>query len=63
MAAVIDHDTSLALPFGKRVVEALKPYDIEPYLDFAADFYVVVDLNRFPLSERGRLSEAVQALT
>lgn len=62
--AAIDHDTSLALPFGKRVIEVLKPYDIEPHLDFVAEFYVVVDLNRFPLSERkGRLAEAIQALT
>ncbi|BFI96230.1 MAG: hypothetical protein RSP_17400 [Rhodanobacter sp.] len=61
--AAIDHDTSLALPFGKRVIEALKPYDIEPHLDYVADFFVV-DLNRFPLSERrGRLSQAIQALT
>lgn len=61
--AVIDHDTSLALPFGRRVIEALKPYDIEPHLDYVADFYVVVDLNRFSLSERkGRLAEAIQVL-
>jgi hypothetical protein len=61
--AAIDHDTSLALPFGQRVIEALKPYDIEPYLDYVADFYVVVDLSRFPLRDRkGRLAEAIQAL-
>lgn len=61
--AAIDHDTSLALPFGRRVIEALKPHDIEPHLDFVADFYVVVDLNRFPLRERyGRLFEAIQAI-
>ena len=61
--APIDHDTKLALPFGRRVIEALKPYDIEPHLDFVADFYVVVDLNRFPPTERrGRLAEAVWAL-
>ena len=61
--SAIDHDTSLALPFGRRVIEALKPYDIEPHLDFVSDLYVVVDLNRFPLSERnGRLFEAIQAL-
>lgn len=39
--AAIDHDTSLALPFDKWVIEALKPYDIELHLDFVADFYVV----------------------
>lgn len=61
--AAIAHDTSLALPFGQRVIEALKPYDIEPHLDYVADFYVVVDLNRFPHSERkGRLADAVRAL-
>jgi hypothetical protein len=59
-----DHDTSLALPFGKRVIEALKPYDVEPHLDFVVDHYVVVDLNRYSLGKRkGRLAEAIQALT
>lgn len=61
--AAIDHDTSLALPFGKRVIEALEPYDIKPHLDYVADCYVVVDLGRFPLSERrGHLTEAIRAL-
>jgi hypothetical protein len=61
--AAIAHDTSLALPFGQRVIEALKPYDIEAHMDYVADHYIVVDLNRFPLSERkSQLAEAIQAL-
>lgn len=61
--AVIDHDTSLAPSLGMRVVETLKPYDIEPHMDFVAGFYVAVNLNRFPLSARRWLTEAVQTLT
>ena len=46
------------------MIEALKPYDIEAHLAFVGDFYVVVDLNRYPLRERkGQLAEAIQALT
>ncbi len=63
--AVISDTTSFAEPFGKRVIEALAPYDdVDPHMDYVADYYVVVDHGRFPPSDRnGRLAEAIKALT
>lgn len=61
--AVISDTTSFAVPFGKRVIAALEPYDdIDPNIDYVADNYVVVDLGRFPLSARKELAQAIKAL-
>ncbi|WP_233842310.1 hypothetical protein [Dyella sp. 2HG41-7] len=63
--AVLSDTTSFADPFGKRVIEALAPYDdVQPHVDYVAHHYVVVDRARFPTEERnGRLAQAIKALT
>lgn len=63
--AALADGTSLAVPFGERVIAALKPYDdIQPYVLYVGLHYVIVDLNRFTLSDRrGRLAQAIEALT
>lgn len=62
--AAIDDDTSLAVPFGNRVIEALKPYDdVKPHVIYIRQHYVVMDLQRFSLSDRhDRLPKAIEAL-
>jgi hypothetical protein len=62
--AAINDDTSLAVPFGERVIAALKPYDdINPHVLYVGLHYVIVDLNRFTLSDRQSLAQAIEALT